>query len=143
MSTPQPGQTVKVHYTGILDDGTQFDSSAGREPLEFTLGEGQVIPGFEQALAEMKEGESRTVHIPADQAYGEHQPELVQQVDRAQIPAEIELAVGVQLQAQGPEGQVFRLVVTELAESSVTLDGNHPLAGKALTFELELVEIAA
>ncbi|WP_275098157.1 FKBP-type peptidyl-prolyl cis-trans isomerase [Sedimenticola hydrogenitrophicus] len=143
MSTPQPGQTVKVHYTGILDDGTQFDSSAGREPLEFTLGEGQVIPGFEQALAEMEEGESRTVHIPPDQAYGEHQPELVQQVDRAQIPAEIELAVGVQLQAQGPEGQVFRLVVTELAESSVTLDGNHPLAGKALTFELELVEIAA
>jgi FKBP-type peptidyl-prolyl cis-trans isomerase 2 len=143
MSTPQPGQTVKVHYTGILDDGTQFDSSAGREPLEFTLGEGQVIPGFEQALAEMVEGESRTVHIPPDQAYGEHQPELVQQVDRAQIPAEIELAVGVQLQAQGPEGQVFRLVVTELAESSVTLDGNHPLAGKALTFELELVEIAA
>jgi FKBP-type peptidyl-prolyl cis-trans isomerase 2 len=143
MSTPQPGQTVKVHYTGILDDGTQFDSSAGREPLEFTLGEGQVIPGFEQALAEMVEGESRTVHIPPDQAYGEHQPELVQQVDRAQIPAEIELAVGVQLQAQGPEGQVFRLVVTELAERSVTLDGNHPLAGKALTFELELVEIAA
>jgi FKBP-type peptidyl-prolyl cis-trans isomerase 2 len=143
MSTPQPGQTVKVHYTGILDDGTQFDSSVGREPLEFTLGEGQVIPGFEQALGEMKEGESRTVHIPPDQAYGEHQPELVQQVDRAQIPAEIELAVGVQLQAQGPEGQVFRLVVTELAESSVTLDGNHPLAGKPLTFELELVEIAA
>ncbi|WP_428608787.1 FKBP-type peptidyl-prolyl cis-trans isomerase [Sedimenticola sp.] len=143
MSTPQPGQTVKVHYTGTLEDGTQFDSSSGRDPLEFTLGEGQVIPGFEQALAEMQVGETKTVHIPADQAYGEHQPELVQQVERAQIPAEIELAIGVQLQAQGPEGQVFRLVVTELAETSVTLDGNHPLAGKALTFELELVEIAA
>ncbi|MCW8902661.1 MULTISPECIES: peptidylprolyl isomerase [Sedimenticola] len=143
MSTPQPGQTVKVHYTGTLEDGTQFDSSAGRDPLEFTLGEGQVIPGFEQALAEMAVGETKTVQIPADQAYGEHQPELVQEVDRAQIPDEIELAVGVQLQAQGPDGQVFRLVVTELAEASVTLDGNHPLAGKALTFELELVEIAA
>lgn len=143
MSTPQPGQTVKVHYTGTLEDGTQFDSSVGREPLEFTLGQGQVIPGFEEALSEMEEGETRTVQIPADQAYGAHQPELVQQVDRAQIPPEIELAVGVQLQAQGPEGQVFRLVVTELADSSVTLDGNHPLAGKALTFELELVEIAA
>ncbi len=143
MSIPQPGQTVKVHYTGTLEDGTQFDSSAGREPLEFTLGAGQVIPGFEQALAEMAVGETKTVQIPPEQAYGEHQPELVQQVDRGQIPAEIELAVGVQLQAQGPEGQVFRLVVTELAESSVTLDGNHPLAGKALTFELELVEIAA
>lgn len=143
MSTPQPGQTVKVHYTGTLEDGTQFDSSAGREPLEFTLGAGQVIPGFEQALAEMEVGETKTVNIPVDQAYGAHQPELVQQVERSQIPSEIELAVGVQLQAQGPEGQVFRLVVTELADDSVTLDGNHPLAGKALTFELELVEIAA
>lgn len=143
MSTPQPGQTVKVHYTGTLDDGTQFDSSAGREPLEFTLGQGQVIPGFEQALADMAVGETKTVHIPADQAYGAHQPELVQEVDRAQIPADIELAIGVQLQAQGPDGQVFRLVVSELAETSVTLDGNHPLAGKDLTFELELVEIAA
>lgn len=143
MSTPQPGQTVKVHYTGTLEDGTQFDSSTGRDPLEFTLGEGQVIPGFEQALAEMTVGETKTVQIPAEQAYGEHQPELVQEVDRAQIPPDIELAIGVQLQAQGPDGQVFRLVVSELAESSVTLDGNHPLAGKALTFELELVEIAA
>ncbi|AKH21203.1 FKBP-type peptidyl-prolyl cis-trans isomerase [Sedimenticola thiotaurini] len=143
MSTPQPGQTVKVHYTGTLEDGTQFDSSAGREPLEFTLGEGQVIPGFEQALADMTVGETKTVQIPPEQAYGEHQPELVQEVDRAQIPADIELAIGVQLQAQGPDGQVFRLVVSELAENSVTLDGNHPLAGKALTFELELVEIAA
>jgi len=143
MSTPQPGQTVKVHYTGTLEDGTQFDSSAGRDPLEFTLGEGQVIPGFEQALAEMAVGETKTVQIPAEQAYGEHQPELVQEVDREQIPADIELAIGAQLQAQGPDGQVFRLVVTELADASVTLDGNHPLAGKALTFELELVEIAA
>lgn len=107
MSTPQPGQTVKVHYTGTLEDGTQFDSSAGRDPLEFTLGEGQVIPGFEQALAEMAVGDTKTVQIPADQAYGEHQPELVQEVDRAQIPDEIELAVGVQLQAQDPTAKCF------------------------------------
>jgi len=143
MSTPQTGQTVKVHYTGTLEDGTQFDSSAGRDPLEFTMGEGQVIPGFEQALSDMEIGDTKTVNIPAEEAYGPHQPELVQQVAREQIPADIELAVGVQLQAQGPEGQVFRLVVTELDDANVTLDGNHPLAGKALTFELELVEIAA
>lgn len=143
MSTPQTGQTVKVHYTGTLEDGTQFDSSAGRDPLEFTMGEGQVIPGFEQALSDMEIGDTKTVNIPAEEAYGPHQPELVQQVAREQIPTDIELAVGVQLQAQGPEGQVFRLVVTELDDANVTLDGNHPLAGKALTFELELVEIAA
>lgn len=143
MSTPQIGQKVKVHYTGTLEDGTQFDSSAGRDPLEFTLGEGQVIPGFEQALFEMSVGETKTVNIPADEAYGAHQPELVQQVERGQIPPDIELSIGVQLQAQGPEGQAIRLVVTELDDSNVTLDGNHPLAGKALTFELELVEIAA
>ncbi len=143
MSSPQLGQKVRVHYTGTLEDGTQFDSSAGREPLEFTLGEGQVIPGFESALAEMSVGETKTVNIPADQAYGAHQPELVQKVEREQIPAEIELALGAQLQAQGPDGQVFRLVVIELDEATATLDGNHPLAGKALTFELELVEIAA
>lgn len=143
MSTPQTGQTVKVHYTGTLEDGTQFDSSAGRDPLEFTLGQGQVIPGFEQALSDMKIGDTKTVNIPAEEAYGPHQPELVQEVAREQIPADIELAIGVQLQAQGPDGQVFRLVVTELDDANVTLDGNHPLAGKALTFELELVEIAA
>jgi peptidylprolyl isomerase len=143
MSSPQLGQKVKVHYTGTLEDGTQFDSSAGREPLEFTLGEGQVIPGFEQAIEVMQVGETKTINIPADQAYGEHQPELVQQVEREQIPAEIELALGVQLQAQGPDGQVFRLTVVDLDETVATLDGNHPLAGKALTFELELVEIAA
>ncbi|TVO76743.1 FKBP-type peptidyl-prolyl cis-trans isomerase [Sedimenticola selenatireducens] len=143
MSSPQLGQKVKVHYTGTLEDGTQFDSSAGREPLEFTLGQGQVIPGFEQAIEAMQVGETKTINIPADQAYGEHQPELVQQVEREQIPAEIELALGVQLQAQGPDGQVFRLTVIELDEAVATLDGNHPLAGKALTFELELVEVAA
>ncbi len=143
MSAPQSGQKVKVHYTGTLEDGTQFDSSAGRDPLEFTMGEGQVIPGFEKALADMEVGETKTINIPAEEAYGPRQPELVQQVAREQIPADIELAIGAQLQAQGPEGQVFRLVVTELDDVNVTLDGNHPLAGKALTFELELVEIAA
>lgn len=143
MSTPQTGQKVKVHYTGTLEDGTRFDSSAGRDPMEFTMGEGKIIPGLEQALSEMSVGETRTVNIPAEQAYGPHQPELVQQVERQQIPADIELSPGVQLQAQGPDGQAFQLVVTELDDRNVTLDANHPLAGKALTFELELVEIAA
>lgn len=143
MSTPQTGQKVKVHYTGTLEDGTRFDSSAGRDPMEFTMGEGKIIPGLEQALSEMSVGETRTVNIPAEQAYGPHQPELVQQVEREQIPADIELSPGVQLQAQGPDGQAFQLVVTELDDRNVTLDANHPLAGKALTFELELVEIAA
>lgn len=140
MSQASSGQTVRVHYTGTFDDGTEFDSSRGREPLEVTLGAGQVIPGFDQALQGMSVGESKQVHLPPEEAYGPHQPELVQQVERSQIPAEIELAVGVQLQAQGPD-RTYLLVVTELDDESVTLDGNHPLAGKSLNFDLELVAI--
>jgi len=131
---------VKVHYTGTFDDGTQFDSSRGGEPLDVTLGAGQVIPGFEKALAGMSVGETKRVRIPAEEAYGPHVPELVQQVERSQIPAEIELAVGVQLQAQGPD-RTYLLVVTDLDETTVTLDGNHPLDGKSLNFDLELVAI--
>ncbi len=140
MTQATTGNTIKVHYTGTLDDGTQFDSSAGREPLELTLGEGQVIPGFEKGLEGMAVGEKKTVHIPAEEAYGKHHPELVQEVPRDRIPEEIELEVGVQLQAQGPSG-AFVVVVTDLNDEVATLDGNHPLAGEALNFELELVEI--
>jgi FKBP-type peptidyl-prolyl cis-trans isomerase 2 len=140
MTQAKNGDTVKVHYTGTLDDGTEFDSSAGREPLEVTLGTGQVIPGFEQALEGMAVGDKKTVHIPADEAYGEAHSELIQEIPREQIPAEIELEVGLQLQAEGPNGP-FVVVVTDLAEETVTLDGNHPLAGKALNFDLELTEI--
>ncbi|MFC1684659.1 peptidylprolyl isomerase [Pseudomonadota bacterium] len=140
MTQAKNGDTVMVHYTGTLDDGTQFDSSVGGEPLEVTLGEGGVIPGFEQALEGMAVGDKKTVNIPVEEAYGEAHSELVQEIPRDQIPAEIELEIGVQLQAEGPQGP-FVVTVTDLAEETVTLDGNHPLAGKALNFDLELAEI--
>ncbi|OOZ37870.1 FKBP-type peptidyl-prolyl cis-trans isomerase [Solemya velesiana gill symbiont] len=142
MSEAKSGGTVQVHYTGTLEDGTQFDSSRGAEPLGVTLGAGQVIPGFEKALIGMAVGETKSIHIPVEEAYGESHPELIQEVGREHIPEEIELAVGVQLQAQGPEGHPYLLTVTALTDDMATLDGNHPLAGKALNFELELVGIA-
>ena len=140
MTQAKNGDIVMVHYTGTLDDGTQFDSSVGGEPLEVTLGEGGVIPGFEQALEGMAVGDKKSVNIPVEEAYGEAHSELIQEIPRDQIPAEIELAVGIQLQAEGPQGP-FVVTVTDLADETVTLDGNHPLAGKALNFDLELAEI--
>ena len=141
MSQAVLGNTVKVHYTGTLDDGSQFDSSRGREPLTVTIGKGDLIPGFEQALLGMAEGESKSVTIEADEAYGPHRAELVQDVARAQIPPEMELEVGGAVMVRGPDGQPLRLLIRELSEDSVTLDANHPLAGEDLTFELELVQI--
>lgn len=135
------GDTVKVHYTGKLDDGTVFDSSADREPLEFTIGEGMIIPGFEQAVVGMAPGDSKTELIPNDQAYGPHLDEMVVVVDRQQMPSEIEPEVGQQLQIQQATGQVIPVVVTDVSTSSVTLDANHPLAGEDLTFDIQLVEI--
>ena len=136
------GDTVKVHYTGKLEDGTQFDSSAGRDPLEFTLGEGRIIPGFEAAVVGMNPGDTKTVTIPSDQAYGQRREEAVQQFPREMIPQHIELQIGMQLQANSPDGQPIVLRVTDIAEETVTLDGNHPLAGQNLVFDLELVEVA-
>ncbi len=141
MTQARSGDTVRIHYTGTLDDGTQFDSSAGRDPLEFALGAGQVIPGFDNAVDGMAVGESKTVTIPANEAYGDHHERLVQAVSRSALPDDIEPAVGMQLQSQTAEGQVMTLVVTEVAEESITVDANHPLAGQALTFAIELVEI--
>ncbi|OQX30599.1 MAG: peptidylprolyl isomerase [Candidatus Sedimenticola endophacoides] len=143
MTQAKMGDTVKVHYTGTFDDGTQFDSSQGSEPLEVTLGQGQVIPGFEAALEGMTAGETKSVHIPAEMAYGEYSPEMVQEVERTAIPEEIELSLGIQLQAHAPDGTPFMLVVTGLNDETVTLDANHPLAGKALNFALEMVAINA
>lgn len=140
MAQAASGDTVRVHYTGRLDDGTVFDSSQGRDPFEFTLGAGQVIPGFDAAVTGMEEGDSTTVKIEPENAYGDRHEEMVQQVTRSDIPEEIDLTVGMQLQASGPGGEMV-VTVVELSEESVTLDANHPLAGKALTFELELVEI--
>ena len=118
-----------------------FDSSANREPLEFTLDGGQVIPGFEQAVLGMTPGESKTEKIPMDQAYGPHRPEMVLEVSRQQMPPELQPEVGQQLQVQQPDGQTIPVFVTEVTESTVTLDANHPLAGEDLTFDIELVEI--
>ena len=142
MTQAKSGDTVRIHYTGTLDDGTEFDSSAGRDPLEFALGGGQVIPGFDSAVDGMTVGENKTVTIPADQAYGDRHEQLVQEVPKNALPEEIEPAVGMQLQSRSPEGQVMNLDVPEVAEESITVDGTHPLAGQALTFAIELVEIA-
>lgn len=134
------GDTVRVHYKGTLDDGSEFDNSAGREPLEFRLGTGQVISGFERTVAGMTVGESRTARLNPADAYGTHRAELVLALPRAQFPEGLEPQVGQQLELEGDGGRT-PVVITEVAADTVTLDANHPLAGEALTFELELVEI--
>ena len=141
MTQAKSGDTVRIHYTGTLDDGTQFDSSDGRDPLEFALGGGQVIPGFDSAVDGMAVGESKSVTIPPDEAYGQRHEQLAQQVPRTTLPEDMEPAVGMQLQTQSPDGQVMNLVVKEVADDTITVDANHPLAGQALTFAIELVEI--
>lgn len=141
MSEAKKGDTVAVHYTGTLGDGTVFDSSRERDPLEFTLGSGQVIPGFDAAVEGLAEGASVKTTVVCDQAYGARSDELVIETPREHIPAEVDLQVGRRLQARSQEGQVTRVTVTKVTEESVTLDANHPLAGQDLTFEIELVEI--
>jgi FKBP-type peptidyl-prolyl cis-trans isomerase 2 len=142
MTQAKQGDMVKVHYTGKLDDGTVFDSSIDRDPLEFVLGEGQLIAGFEQAVLGMTPGESKTEKIPADEAYGPHREEMVVEVERQQLPDNIPLDVGQQLQIQQAPNQIIPVVITAISESKVTLDANPPLAGKDLIFEIELVGIA-
>jgi len=135
----KPGDTVRVHYRGTLDDGTEFDSSTGRDPLEFTIGSGQVIPGFDAAVDGMSVGESVTVTIPAAEAYGPRQNEAVQQVPRDMFDDEPQAGWMVELTA--PEGQRLAALIAEVGTDTVTLDFNHPMAGKDLTFEIELVEV--
>jgi len=135
------GDTVKVHYTGKLEDGTVFDSSLEREPLEFTLGEGKIVPGFEEAVRGMHAGQSKTVTISPKEAYGPHLDERVLVIERKQLPPELNPAVGQQLQMQQQDGRAFNVLVTDVSEATITVDANHPLAGKDLTFEIELVEI--
>ncbi len=142
MSQAKAGDTVKIHYTGTLDDGTQFDSSKGRDPLEFELGSGQVIAGFDKAVEGMAVGDEKTVNIPAAEAYGERQDQMIQEVPKGALPEGLEPEVGMALQARNPQGQPLNLTVTEVGEETITVDGNHPLAGKDLNFNLELVEIA-
>jgi peptidylprolyl isomerase len=133
------GDTVRVHYTGTFDDGSEFDSSAGREPIEVTVGTGQVIPGFEDALVGMAEGDAKSVTLEPEHAYGESDDRLVQVVERTRIPADVNLEVGSMLQASDSAGNQMRLIVVEFDNDNVTLDANHPLAGKTLTFDLRLV----
>jgi peptidylprolyl isomerase len=140
MAEAKTGDTVRIHYTGTLNDGSVFDSSEGDEPLEFTLGSGQVIPGFEQAVEGMQPGDKKEVKIPSDEAYGAHNDEWVLVVDRENFPEHIEPEVGQQLELS-QAGQSFTVTVTEVSEEGVTLDANHPQAGQDLTFALELVEI--
>ena len=142
MTEVKTGDKVRIHYTGTLTDGEVFDSSEGRDPLEFTVGSGQIIPGLDSAIPGMTVGDKKTVDVPADQAYGPINPEARQAVPRAEIPADIPLEPGTQLQVQTPQGQVMPVTVFEVSEEQVILDANHPLAGRDLTFAIELVEIA-
>lgn len=136
------GDKVQVHYTGKLDDGSIFDSSVDRDPLGFTIGSGQVIPGFESAVIGMALGQSKTIRIGADDAYGPYQDELVISVERSEFPDHMKPEIGQQFQmVQGNEEKII-VTVTDLTESSVTLDANHPLAGEDLTFDIELVKIS-
>ncbi len=141
MEKPQSGDTVRVHYTGTLEDGTQFDSSRGAEPLEFALGQGQLIAGFEQAVADLAPGESCTVILSPAEAYGDVNPAMVQDVPRRMMPEGIQLETGMILQGRADDGRVDNFIVVSFTEETVRLDANHPLAGKTLTFDIELVEI--
>ena len=143
MAKAKSGDTVKVHYTGTLNDGQVFDSSKSRDPLQFTLGTGMVIPGFDAAVTGLSPGETVTTTIPNAEAYGPYQEEMVADIEKANIPADFELEVGQRLQMQVPNGEAMSVTITDIKGDMVTLDGNHPLAGQDLTFELELVEIVS
>jgi peptidylprolyl isomerase len=134
------GKTVRIHYTGTLNDGTQFDSSAGRDPLEFETGSGMVIPGFDSAVRDMLVGTKKTVTIPSSEAYGEAREEMIGDLPKDRFPPEMELTLGMQLQMMGPQGPLT-IIVKAITDEFVTIDANHPMAGKDLTFELELIEI--
>ena len=137
----EAGKTVKVHYKGTLEDGSVFDSSKGRDPIEFEMGSGALIPGFENTVAEMKVDETRTVNIPCAEAYGDVNEDMVGEIPRTNLPDDIEPEVGMVLSMQSPDGEMPVRVIA-LDEENLTLDANHPLAGKDLTFELTLVEIS-
>jgi FKBP-type peptidyl-prolyl cis-trans isomerase 2 len=135
------GDTVRVHYHGRLTDGTTFDSSEGRDPLEFQVGAGMVIKGFDNGVLDMQVGDKRTLDIPVEEAYGPKNPELIMEFPKDNIPAELNPEVGMDLQMSNPEGQVFPVKVAAIGSEFITLDANHPLAGEQLVFDIELVEI--
>ncbi|MDM9631722.1 FKBP-type peptidyl-prolyl cis-trans isomerase [Robiginitalea aurantiaca] len=141
MSKVKENDTVRVHYTGKLSTGEIFDSSLEREPLEVQLGQGSLIPGFEQGLIDMVVAEKKTIEIPKEEAYGDVQKELFQEIAKEQLPAEIAPEIGMGLVAQGEDGSERQLIITEVRDNSIVVDANHPLAGQDLIFDLELVEI--
>lgn len=141
MSKAKDGNTVKVHYTGKLEDGTVFDSSKEGEPLEFTIGTGKVIPGFEKGVIGMERGGSKTVTVTPEEAYGSVHKELVAKVKKENLPENITPAIGEQLKLRQRDGNIVNVTITEIIEDTVTLDANHPLSGKTLIFDIELVEI--
>ncbi len=141
MAQAKQGDTVRVHYTGKLGDGTVFDSSLQRHPLQFTIGKGAVIEGFEQAVVGMQAGEKKTATIPVDQAYGQRRDDMIVTMQRSQLPAGMDPKVGQRLELTQEDNSTFLVTITEITDSTLTLDANHPLAGKDLVFDLELVGI--
>jgi peptidylprolyl isomerase len=141
MSAAKDGDTVRVHYTGTLNDGTVFDSSKSREPLEFTIGQPGIIPGFQEVVSGMEPGETVTETVTSEKAYGPHSEEMVVEIDRGRLPDHVTPEIGQHLQLVQPDGQQIVVRVTDLSDETVTLDANHPLAGRDLTFEVDLIEI--
>lgn len=141
MAQAKKGDKIKIHYTGKLEDGSVFDSSAGRDPLEFTLGSGQVIAGFDEAVMGMGIGETKSVTIPVEKAYGPRNEEMIMEFPRAQVPADLNPELNQKLQMTGANGELFVVTVVDVNDESITLDANPPLAGKDLIFDLELVAI--
>lgn len=142
MAKAEKGNKVKIHYTGTLADGTVFDSSKDRDPLEFEIGSGQVIPGFDSAVTDMEVDEQKVVTIPAAEAYGERNDQMMIPMPKTQIPEGMEVKEGMMLQLMAPNGMPTQVTVAEIKEEEIILDANHPLAGKDLTFEIKLVSIA-
>lgn len=141
MSKVKENDTVKVHYTGKLENGDVFDSSVDREPIEFTIGKGQMIPGFEKGVLDMEVDEKKTLNIPSAEAYGEHNKEMMQEVPKAQLPEELKPEVGQRLVSQTPDGKEFQVTVADIKDEAIVVDANHPLAGKDLVFDIQLIEI--
>jgi FKBP-type peptidyl-prolyl cis-trans isomerase 2 len=141
MTQVKSGDKIKVHYHGKLTNGDTFDSSEGREPLEFEVGSGMVIPGFDNGVTGMTVGEKKTINIPFDEAYGAKNPEMIIEMPKDRFPADMEIEMGMPLMMSDQQGQQFQVTITEIREETVMLDANHPLAGQDLVFDLELVEI--
>ncbi len=142
MSQAKDGDTVKVHYTGKLENGTVFDTSTDRQPLELTLGSGKIIPGFEKGITGMGVGDTKTITVLPEEAYGPSRKELIVDIKKTDLPEDITPAIGKELQVQQKDGNPIEITITDMDEDTVTLDANHPLAGNTLVFEVELVEIS-